>query len=135
EKNLKVSKIDALFDQTIMLVIGTSYLLAIIFGAQMVLSDEITLGQLITFTTYLGMMVWQLLALGMFFNLVQSRRASYERIEEIINTENDIGHDYLIEDAPDGDISLNIGAFKSPGDDEVALSDVNFDIIKGQTVG
>lgn len=135
EKNLKVSKIDALFDPTITLVIGASYFLAIVFGAQMVLSDEITLGQLITFTTYLGMMVWPLLALGMFFNLVQRGRASYERIEEIMHTKNDIGHNYLVEDAPDGDIRLNIGAFNFPGDNEVALRDVDFDINKGQTVG
>ena len=135
DKNLKVSKVDALFDPTIMLVIGTSYFLAIVFGAQMVLSDEITLGQLITFTTYLGMMVWPLLALGWFFNLVQRGRASYERIEEIMNTENDIGQEYLIEDAPDGDIEFNIGAFNFPGNGEVSLRDISFEIRKGQTVG
>ncbi len=135
EKNLKVSKVDALFDPTIMLVIGTSYLLSIIFGARMVLSDEITLGQLITFTTYLGMMVWPLLALGWFFNLVQRGRASYERIEEIMETRNDIGQEYLIEDAPDGDIEFNIGAFNFPGDKDVTLRDISFEIKKGQTIG
>ncbi|MCD2136722.1 ABC transporter ATP-binding protein [Salinicoccus halitifaciens] len=135
EKNLKVSKVDALFDPTIMLVIGASYFLSIIFGAQMVLSDEITLGQLITFTTYLGMMVWPLLALGWFFNLVQRGRASYERIEEIMQTENDIGQEYMIEDAPDGDIEFDIGAFNFPGNGETALRDISFEIKKGHTVG
>ena len=57
-KNLKVSKIDALFDPTITLVIGISYFLSIVFGAKLVFNHDITLGQLITFTTYFGMLVW-----------------------------------------------------------------------------
>src|SRR5699024_10818404 len=65
DKNLKVSKIDALFDPTITLVIGMSYFLSIVFGAKLVFNNTITLGQLITFTTYLGMLVWPLLALGL----------------------------------------------------------------------
>ncbi|PTF54856.1 multidrug ABC transporter permease/ATP-binding protein, partial [Staphylococcus cohnii] len=87
-KNLYVAKVDALFDPTIMLVFGTSEFLAITFGSFMVLNDEITLGQLITFATYLGMLVWPLLALGLFFNIVQRAKASYERIEVILNTPN-----------------------------------------------
>ena len=94
DKKLKVSKIDALFDPTITLVIGMSYFLSIVFGAKLVFNNTITLGQLITFTTYLGMLVWPLLALGLFFNIVQRAKASYERIEEIENTPNDIDTDY-----------------------------------------
>src|SRR5699024_12166725 len=71
KKNLKVAKIDALFDPTITAIIAISYFLSIFFGARMVVADEISLGQLVTFTTYLGMMVWPLLALGWFFNLVE----------------------------------------------------------------
>ncbi|PWZ35328.1 ABC transporter transmembrane domain-containing protein, partial [Staphylococcus pseudintermedius] len=82
-KNLVVSKIDALFDPTIELVIGASYLLSVVFGAYMVIDGSITIGQLITFTTYLGMLVWPLLALGFFFNIIQRGAASYDRIREI----------------------------------------------------
>ena len=135
DKNLKVSRIDALFDPTIMAVIGVSYFLSIFYGAQMVIAEEITLGQLVTFTTYLGMMVWPLLALGWFFNLVQRGSASYERIEEIMNTENNIGAEYLTEERPSGDIVFNIGAFTFPDDEEIGLRDVNFTIKEGTTVG
>ncbi|MGW9817281.1 ABC-type multidrug transport system fused ATPase/permease subunit [Staphylococcus cohnii] len=108
DKNLKVSKIDALFDPTITLVIGMSYFLSIVFGAKLVFNNTITLGQLITFTTYLGMLVWPLLALGLFFNIVQRAKASYERIEEIENTPNDIDTDYKLNTRPFGNIDFNI---------------------------
>ncbi len=70
--------------------------------ARMVLDDTITIGALVTFTTYLGMMVWPLLALGWFFNLVQRGSASYDRIQDIMDTPNQIGADYRIQDQPDG---------------------------------
>ncbi|WP_026090261.1 ABC transporter ATP-binding protein [Salinicoccus carnicancri] len=135
EKNLKVSKVDALFDPTIMSVIGMSYFLSILFGARMVLDETISIGQLVTFTTYLGMMVWPLLALGWFFNLVQRGRASYDRIEEVMLTRNDIGTDYRIEDAPDGDIAFDIGAFNFPEDETAGLRDIDFTVEKGMTLG
>lgn len=135
EKNLKVSKVDALFDPTIMSVIGISYFLSILFGARMVLDDSITIGQLVTFTTYLGMMVWPLLALGWFFNLIQRGRASYDRIETLMETRNQIGEDYRIEDHPSGNIRFDIGAFNFPEDESDGLRDVSFTIEKGTTLG
>lgn len=135
EKNLKVSKVDALFDPTIMSVIGASYFLSILFGAQMVLADEISLGQLVTFTTYLGMMVWPLLALGWFFNLVQRGAASYDRINNIMHTKNDIENEDYIAAPPSGDISFNIIQFNFPEDESDGLREVHFDIKEGDTVG
>ncbi|HJG68003.1 MAG TPA: ATP-binding cassette domain-containing protein, partial [Staphylococcus ureilyticus] len=135
DKNLKVSKIDALFDPTITLVIGMSYFLSIVFGAKLVFNNTITLGQLITFTTYLGMLVWPLLALGLFFNIVQRAKASYERIEEIENTPNDIDTDYKLNTRPFGNIEFNIKEFNFPGDSKEGIYNVHFEVREGTTVG
>ncbi|MGW9986200.1 ATP-binding cassette, subfamily B, multidrug efflux pump [Staphylococcus cohnii] len=135
DKNLKVSKIDALFDPTITLVIGMSYFLSIVFGAKLVFNNTITLGQLITFTTYLGMLVWPLLALGLFFNIVQRAKASYERIEEIENTPNDIDTDYKLNTRPFGNIDFNIKEFNFPGDSKEGIYNVHFEVREGTTVG
>ncbi|ASE58532.1 MULTISPECIES: ABC transporter ATP-binding protein [Staphylococcus] len=134
-KNLKVSKIDALFDPTITLVIGMSYFLSIAFGAQMVFHNDISLGQLITFNTYLGMLVWPLLALGLFFNIVQRAKASYERIEEIGELPNDIDTSYVIDERPQGDIRFNINQFYFPGNEDQGIYDIHFTIKEGSTVG
>lgn len=135
KKNLKVAKVDALFDPTIMIIIAISYFLSIFFGARMVITDEISLGQLVTFTTYLGMMVWPLLALGWFFNLVERGKASYDRINEIMHTKSDIGTNYLNGDLPSGDITFNVSEFSFPGEDELSLKDIHFTLKEGQTLG
>ncbi|HHQ7379354.1 TPA: ABC transporter ATP-binding protein, partial [Staphylococcus aureus] len=85
--------------------------------------------------TYLGMLVWPLLALGLFFNIVQRAKASYERIEEIGNLPNGIDTQYKIDKSPRGDIQLNIDHFNFPGNDNRGVYDINFTIKQGTTVG
>ena len=135
KKNLKVAKIDAMFDPTITAIIAISYFLSIFFGARMVVADEISLGQLVTFTTYLGMMVWPLLALGWFFNLVERGKASYDRIEEIMNTRSEIINEISTGSIPSGDIAFNVSEFSFPGEDEVSLRNIHFTLKEGQTLG
>ncbi|MDV2687145.1 ABC transporter transmembrane domain-containing protein, partial [Alkalihalophilus lindianensis] len=62
QKNMLVAKIDSLYDPTISIIVGISFFLAIVFGGRYVLNDELTIGQLISFTTYLGLLVWPMLA-------------------------------------------------------------------------
>ncbi|EPE3002033.1 ABC transporter ATP-binding protein [Staphylococcus pseudintermedius] len=134
-KNLVVSKIDALFDPTIELVIGASYLLSVVFGAYMVIDGSITIGQMITFTTYLGMLVWPLLALGFFFNIIQRGAASYDRIREIKSVPSGIVTTYQNSDAPTGDINFNLKQFQFEDTAHASLHDINFTIQQGMTVG
>ncbi|PTJ45781.1 ABC transporter ATP-binding protein [Staphylococcus simulans] len=134
-KNLKVAQIDALFSPTIMLVIGTSYFLALVFGTFMIFNHTMTLGQLITATTYLGMLVWPLLALGFFFNIIQRGHASYERISGILDTENEIDLTYKVNSYPSGPITYQIKSFTFPGSEHPSLRDVHFTIEEGMTVG
>lgn len=134
-KNLKVAKVDALFDPTITLIIAISYFLSIFFGARMVINEEISLGQLVTFTTYLGMMIWPLLALGWFFNLMERGKASYDRIEEVLQTKSGIGTNFTTRQLPKGDIVFDIDQFKFDGSDDSALTDISFTLKPGQTLG
>ena len=134
-KNLKVAKVDALFDPTITLIIAISYFLSIFFGARMVINEEITLGQLVTFTTYLGMMIWPLLALGWFFNLMERGKASYDRIEEVLQTKSGIETTFTKSEAPKGNIEFNIDNFRFDGAEDDALTDIHFTLKPGETLG
>ena len=56
KKTSLVAKIDSLYDPTISIIVGISFFLAIAFGAKYVMDGELTIGQLISFTTYLGLL-------------------------------------------------------------------------------
>ncbi|TYR81140.1 ATP-binding cassette domain-containing protein [Priestia megaterium] len=135
-KNMKVARIDSLFDPTISLIVGLSFLLALIFGSQMVLRDEISLGQLVTFTTYLGLLIWPMLAFGWLFNIVERGRASYDRVFSLFRERNEIDEKKDgVKEAPRGSLDISIRAFQYPHSNEDALRDLVFTVHRGQTLG
>ena len=136
DKNIRVAKVDALFDPTISLVVGMCFFLSIVFGTRYILADEMSIGDLFAFTSYLGLLVWPMLAFGWLFNIVERGRASYDRIKNLMDEKIEIDD---IPDAldvkPEGDIHFQIEEFKFPGDDRAALRDVDFALKRGETLG
>lgn len=136
DKNIRVAKVDALFDPTISLVVGMCFFLSILFGTRYILADEMSIGDLFAFTSYLGLLVWPMLAFGWLFNIVERGRASYDRIKNLMDEKIEIDD---IPDAvnvkPEGDIHFHIEDFKFPGDDRSALHNVDFTLKRGETLG
>jgi ATP-binding cassette, subfamily B, multidrug efflux pump len=136
EKNLAVARVDSLFDPTISIIVGISFFLSIAFGSRFVLNGELTIGQLVSFTSYLGLLIWPMLAFGWFFNIVERGRASYDRVSTLLEEKIDI------QDKPDaldiipfGNIAYNIHSFTYPTDQEPMLKDIVFELGQGQTLG
>ena len=136
EKNMHVAKIDSLFNPTISFITGLSFLLSLGFGTKFILDGAMTVGDLVTFTTYLGILVWPMLAIGMLFNIVERGSVSYNRIERLLNTPIEIDDkDDAIAQMPTGDISFHVKNFVFPGDPEPSLKNVQFELKRGQTLG
>lgn len=136
EKNISVAKIDSLFDPTISLIVGVSFFLSITFGAKFVLNDEMTIGQLISFTTYLGLLIWPMLAFGWLFNIVERGRASYDRVKNLLAEKAKIiDKKNALNEVPSGDLEFAIHHFTYPGEKDPVLADIFFHLKRGQTLG
>lgn len=136
QKNVAVARVDALFDPTIQLIVGISYFLALAFGAKYVVDGQITIGQLTQFTIYLGQFIWPMLAFGWLFNITERGRASYDRIQALLNIEPEIAEkEGALAVAEGGDLAYEISSFSYPGKETVALQDVFFTLKQGETLG
>jgi ATP-binding cassette, subfamily B, multidrug efflux pump len=136
QKNISVAKVDSLFDPTISIIVGISFFLSIVFGSRFVVSGELTIGELISFTTYLGLLIWPMLAFGWLFNIVERGRASYDRVSLVLNERVDIkDHERALDRVPSGDIEYKIESFSYPNEDEHVLENIHFSLRKGQTLG
>ena len=60
------------------MLIGLTFLIVLWVGGLQVLSGRITLGSFVMFNTYMGMLVWPMIALGWVVNLMQRGTASPE---------------------------------------------------------
>jgi ATP-binding cassette, subfamily B, multidrug efflux pump len=136
QKNVAVAKVDALFDPTISFIVGISYFLAVVFGARYVIADELTIGQLTSFTIYLGLLIWPMLAFGWLFNIVERGRASYDRISNLLSEKQDITDEQAsVKTVAKGDIEIAVDSFTYPGASFTSLRNVDVHLQEGQTLG
>ena len=134
EKNILAAKYNALFDPMVLIFVGLSYLLTLIFGGLFISQGQLTVGELVTFITYLDMLVWPLQAMGYLFNISQRGAVSYERIESLLAQESDVIEVASpIKDIKNGRLDYSIQKFAY--DDRPTLRDLYFSIDQGQTLG
>ncbi|QKS70717.1 ATP-binding cassette domain-containing protein [Paenalkalicoccus suaedae] len=90
QKNVQVARIDALFEPTIKILVGISYSVGLGYGAVLVFQNQLTIGQLISFHIYLGMLIWPMLAFGELMNVMQRGSASLDRLNETLSYKEDV---------------------------------------------
>ena len=134
-KNMHVARIDARFDPTIYIAIGTANLLAIGGGSWMVVNGSLTLGQLTSFVMYLGLMIWPMLALAWMFNIVERGSAAYSRIRSLLEEAPAVKDGELDLPAGRGNLSVEINAFHYPQINKPVLHHVALQLQPGQMLG
>ena len=134
QKNLQTMKYDSLFDPMVLLFVGSSYALTLLVGAFMVQAGQVTIGNLVTFISYLDMLVWPLMAIGFLFNITQRGKVSYQRIESLLSQESPVKDPASpLNGIENGRLDYAIDRFAF--EDEETLRDIHFSLEKGQTLG
>ncbi|HFK2814040.1 TPA: ABC transporter ATP-binding protein [Enterococcus faecalis] len=135
-KNKRTNFLDALFDPFITLIIGVSYVLTIIIGGRFIMEGTISLGQLVSFIAYIGMLVWPMFAIGRLFNVLERGNASYDRVNELLHEKTHIiERKDAIKTMAQGTISMKIDSFSYPKEEAVALENIQFSLQEGETLG
>ena len=133
QKNLQTMKYDSLFDPMVLLFVGSSYALTLLVGAFMVQAGQVTVGNLVTFISYLDMLVWPLMAIGFLFNITQRGKVSYQRIESLLSQESPVKDpESPLDGIENGRLDYAIDRFAFEG--EETLRDIHFSLEKGQTL-
>ncbi|TMW71449.1 ABC transporter ATP-binding protein [Alteribacter natronophilus] len=135
-KNISVARIDALFEPTIKILVGMSYMIGLGYGAFLVFRNEITLGQLVSFNIYLGMLIWPMFAFGELMNIMQRGNASLDRLNETFAYEADVKNkpEPRRLERPET-ITFQSVRFQYPSTEAYALDNIDLSVMKGQTVG
>jgi len=136
KKNLEVAKIDSLFDPTISILVGISYLIGLGYGAYMVFQQSITLGNLVSFNVYLGMLIWPMIALGELINVLQRGNASLDRVQTTMAAHQDVKNEANVEAVSHPkEIIFDSVEFTYPSSKVTNLENISVAINRGDTLG
>ncbi len=86
-KNMQLIRTWSLFMPSLQAMIGTTFLIVLWQGGHRYLHGQLSLGALITFNTYLGFLVWPMIALGWVTNIFQRGAASMGRLNYILTAQ------------------------------------------------
>lgn len=106
-------------------------------GAKMIVSNELTTGELMSLLTYCMNILMSLMMLSMVFVMISMSTASMERVCEVLNETSDLANPvHPVHEVADGSISFSHVNFSYKKDSaEPVLKDITLDIRSGETVG
>jgi ATP-binding cassette, subfamily B, multidrug efflux pump len=84
DENLHLAKISGLFNPLLQALVGFSFLLVLWMGGTRLAAGKITTGSFVMFNTYMGMLVWPMIAMGWVANLMERGKASLDRVRAVL---------------------------------------------------
>lgn len=137
EKNMDLVKLRAVIGPLFDTITGFSILMTLIFGGKMVLNGQVSIGQFVAFNSYIGMLVWPMIACGDCINLFSQASAALKRISKVFAEKPDI-LDKSTEEMKNvhlkGEITLQDLTFQYPDGEEPVLSHLNIHVKAGETL-
>jgi ATP-binding cassette subfamily B protein len=133
ERNMDLIKVQSVFFPSMQFTIGFATVVVLWFGGRQVIGGTISVGNFVTFTMYLSMLAFPMIAVGWVMNLFQRGRASMDRLNFILDTEPDIGDlPDVIDREIEGEIEFRDLTFAYNG--VPVLKNVSLRIPKGGTL-
>lgn len=137
DRYVSLVKIQALIEPFEIFITSISYAIAVGYGAFLVSRGNLSVGKIVSFTYYLGMLIWPMFALGEFLNLSQQASAAMDRIVEILNYKEEINDTSSLKNLSDNNptIEFKNHFYKYPSSKNNILEDINLSIENGTSLG
>jgi len=135
-QNIRLARLSAFFMPLLQALIGFGFLVVLLGGGYQLLAHRISLGSFVMFNTYMGMLIWPMIALGWVVNLMQRGTASWSRIMELMHEKPGIqkrgDKEYEEYKEVRGELRFDSVEVKYPAG--YALKDITVEIPAGATV-
>ena len=134
DKNIDLTKVQALFFPLMVLLIGASNLLVVYVGGNQYIEGIIDFGTIVEFLIYVNMLTWPVAIVGWVSSMVQQAEASQKRINEFLKEEPEILNTTTARSKIEGSIAFNNVSFTYPDTNITALKEVSFSINPGESL-
>jgi ATP-binding cassette subfamily B multidrug efflux pump len=104
------------------------------FGGWLVWQDELTVGELTSFSLYLGQLIWPMFAAGWVLSLLERGKAAWSRLEPVLSAPLAVDDHGTTPQIAPGAIEVQGVRFSYPGQPRPALDGVTFRLEPGRTL-
>lgn len=135
-RQMRLVRVWGAFHPMLASLIGLGSAAVLWWGGGMVVSGEISLGELVAFFAYMNLLTWPMVALGWVVNIYQRGAASMKRLTAILEAVPDIAGVEALPRELTGRIEFrSVGfSYSGEGNGDRVLKDIDLTIEPGQTV-
>lgn len=135
KKNNRVADANALFSPLVKIFIASSNIIAFGYGSFLVFEGMLSVGDMVAFQMYLGMIVWPIISIGELNNVLRQGSASMIRVEEVLDSGDDMEKTGTKAIKTADDIVMHGLTFQYPSSSEKNLDGIDMILEKGKTLG
>ncbi len=104
-------------------------------GGWLVWHEELTVGQLTSFSLYLGQLIWPMFAAGWVLSLLERGKAAWARLQPVLDAPLTVEDQGTVPTVTPGPIAAQDVRFAYPGQPRPALEGVSLELMAGRTLG
>ncbi|HFU4518071.1 TPA: ABC transporter ATP-binding protein [Streptococcus suis] len=131
----RITSLQSIYNPLATICLGLSTILVLILGAEAVKAGQLSLGQVIALQLYVSSLLEPFWTLADFILVYQTGKTSFEKLQELIETGDDLEEDGSVEIAELDSISFKDYSFSYPQAERPSLQEINWTLKAGQTVG
>ena len=137
KRKMDLIKLQALFIPVFLVIAGLSFIIVQWAGGVLMIRDKFSIGELVAFIAYLGMLIWPMISFGWVATMIQQADASMKRLLKIFNEPYEItdnGKEETKTHKINGRVEFNNVSFRYAENLPLVRNQVNLKIESGQTV-
>ncbi len=134
EKNIDLSKIQALFFPLMILLIGISNIIVLYIGGRQYIAGEIKIGVIAEFILYVNILTWPVAMVGWITSIIQQAEASQKRINEFLKQDPEIKNSNNSNTKIKGNIEFKNVSLTYNDTNITALKNISFTVKSGETI-
>ena len=135
DASFQAQRWEAAYEPAVGFTLSAATALTLGVGGWLVWHGELTIGQLTSFSLYLGQLIWPMFAAGWVLSLLERGKAAWSRLQPVFDEPLSVDdHGTVVQVAP-GPLAVEHVSFAYPGQGRPALQDVSLQLGSGRTLG
>ncbi|HFU4545626.1 TPA: ABC transporter ATP-binding protein, partial [Streptococcus suis] len=131
----RITSLQSLYNPLATVFLALSNAAVLLLGAQALQNGDLSLGQVIALQLYVSSLLEPFWTLADFILVYQTGKTSFEKLQELIDTGDDLEADGSRAIAELASITFKDYSFSYPQAERASISDINWTLTAGQTVG
>lgn len=135
QASLEAQRWEAAYEPAVGFTFTTATVLVLGMGGWLVWREQLTVGQLTSFTLYLGQLIWPMFAAGWVLSLLERGKAAWARLQPMLDAPLSIDDHGTVAAVQPGPITVDAVRFAYAAGARPALEGVSLSLAPGQTLG